>query len=150
MSVSLLACYFLTKIRQIWGYLHFWMRYLSEIFLRHSWDIGSLVFTLLGWGYILTVEFLCARLNLLPFGYLRVSFWDLLVLFLLKLCISVSKLTTTFKLLVLISSHHLPEKALTLFYDYLYWYLWITNLKLSSTMSLVVRKTRDQYVLLIP
>ena len=63
LSVSLLVCYFLTKIRQIWGYLHFWMRYLSEIFLRHSWDIGSLVFTLCGWAYILTFEFLCAGLN---------------------------------------------------------------------------------------
>ena len=63
MSVSLLVCYFLTEIRQIWGYLLFWMRYLSEFFLRHSWDIGSLVFTLLGWAYILTFECLCAVLN---------------------------------------------------------------------------------------
>ena len=63
MSVSLLVCYFLTEIIQIWGYLHFLMRYLSEIFLRHSWDIGSLVFTMLGWAYILTFECLCAVLN---------------------------------------------------------------------------------------
>ena len=63
MSVSLLVCYFFTEIRQIWGYFHFWMRYLSEIFLKHSWDIGSLVFTLLGWAYILTFEFLCAGPN---------------------------------------------------------------------------------------
>ena len=55
--------YFLTEIRQIWGYLHFWMIYLSEIFLRHSLDIGSLVFTWLDWAYILTFEFLCAGLN---------------------------------------------------------------------------------------
>ena len=32
-------------------------------FLKHSLDIGSLVFTLLGWAYILTFEFLCAGLN---------------------------------------------------------------------------------------
>ena len=32
MSVSLLVCYFLTKIRQIRGYLQFWMIYLSEFF----------------------------------------------------------------------------------------------------------------------
>ena len=63
MSASLLVCYFLTKFRQIWGYLHFWMRYHSEIFLGHSWDIGSQVFTLLGWAYILTFEFLCAGLK---------------------------------------------------------------------------------------
>ena len=62
MSVSLLVCYFLTEIIQIWGYLHFWMRYLSEIFLRHSWDIGSLFFTLLGRACILTFEFLCPGL----------------------------------------------------------------------------------------
>ena len=41
----------------------FLMRYLSEVFLRHYWDIGSLVFTLLGWAYILTFEFLCAGLS---------------------------------------------------------------------------------------
>ena len=63
MSVSLLVCYFLTKIRQIWGHLHFWMRYLSQLFLRHFWNIGSLVFNLLGRAYILTFEFLCAGLN---------------------------------------------------------------------------------------
>ena len=63
MSFSLLVCYFPTEIRQIWGYLHFWMRYLSEIFLGHSWDIGSQVFTLLGWADILTFEFLCAGLD---------------------------------------------------------------------------------------
>ena len=39
MSVSLLVCYFLTKIRQIWGYLHFQMRYMFTIFWRHSWDV---------------------------------------------------------------------------------------------------------------
>ena len=63
MSVSLLVCYFLTEIRQIWRYRHFWMRYFSEIFLRHSWDIGSLFIIILGWAYILTFEFLCAGLN---------------------------------------------------------------------------------------
>ena len=63
MSVSLLVCYSQTEIRQIWGYLHFWMIYLSEIFLRQSWDIGSLAFTQLGWAYVLTFEFLCDGLN---------------------------------------------------------------------------------------
>ena len=82
MSVSLLVCYFLTEIRQIWGYLHFWMIYLSEIFLRHSLDIGSLVFTWLDWAYILTFEFLCAGLNfetsdLVTSWFPGVSFWDL-------------------------------------------------------------------------
>ena len=37
MSVSLLVCYFLTEIRQIWRYLHFWMRYISAIFLDIPW-----------------------------------------------------------------------------------------------------------------
>ena len=86
MSVILLLCYFLTEIRQIWGYLHFWMIYLSEFFLRHFLDIGSLVFILLGWTYILTFKFLCAGLNfetsdLVTFWLVGVSFWDLLVLF---------------------------------------------------------------------
>ena len=58
------------------------MRYLSEIFLRHSLDIGSLVFTWLDWAYILTFEFLCAGLNietydLVTFWFPGVSFWDL-------------------------------------------------------------------------
>ena len=39
------------------------MKYISEIFLRHSWDIDSLVFTLLGKAYIVTFEFLCVGLN---------------------------------------------------------------------------------------
>ena len=41
LSVCQLA-YFLTEIRQIQGYLKFWMRYLSEIFWRHFWDVGTL------------------------------------------------------------------------------------------------------------
>ena len=73
LSEILLVCYFLSEIRKIWGYLHFWMIYLSEIFLRHSLDIGSLVFTLLGWAYILTSEFLCAGLNFETFDC--VTFW---------------------------------------------------------------------------
>ena len=43
--VCLLVCqlaYFLTEIRQIQGYLKFWMRYLSEIFQGHSLDVGTL------------------------------------------------------------------------------------------------------------
>ena len=44
-----------------------------KIFLRHSLDIGSLVFTLLGWAYILTSEFLCAGLNFETFDC--VTFW---------------------------------------------------------------------------
>ena len=42
LSVHYLA-YFLTKIRLLKGYLQFWMRYLSEIFWRHSCDVGSFV-----------------------------------------------------------------------------------------------------------
>ena len=34
---------FLIKIRQIQGYIQFCMRYLSEIFLRHYWDVSTLV-----------------------------------------------------------------------------------------------------------
>ena len=30
---------FLTDIRRMQGYLQFWMRYFSEIFLIHSWDV---------------------------------------------------------------------------------------------------------------
>ena len=51
--------------------------FLDEIsfwnFARHSWDIGSLVFTLLCCAYILTFEFLCAGLNLETSGL--VAFW---------------------------------------------------------------------------
>ena len=72
MSVILLVGYFLTEIRQIWVISIFgW--YLSEILLRHFLDIGSLVFTLLGWAYILTSEFLCAGLNFETFDC--VTFW---------------------------------------------------------------------------
>ena len=35
--------YFLTEIRLLYGYLQFWMRYLSEIFWRQSWDVCTLV-----------------------------------------------------------------------------------------------------------
>ena len=42
LSVCQLA-YFLTEIRQIQRYLQFCMRYLSEIFWRHSWDVCTLV-----------------------------------------------------------------------------------------------------------
>ena len=35
--------YFLTEIRIIWGYLKFWMRYLSEIFQRLSWDVFAMI-----------------------------------------------------------------------------------------------------------
>ena len=88
MSVSLLVCYFLTEIRKNMGIspsldeISFWN------FLWHSWDIGSLVFTLLGWAYILTFEFLCAGLNietfdLVTFFSLRASFWDLWSCFLI-------------------------------------------------------------------
>ena len=49
------------------------MRYLSEIFLRDFLDIGSLVFTLLGRAYILTIEFLFAGLNFETSGL--VTFW---------------------------------------------------------------------------
>ena len=44
--VCLSVCYlahFLTEITQILGYLQIWIRYLSEIFWRHSWDVGTLV-----------------------------------------------------------------------------------------------------------
>ena len=58
LSVCLLA-YFLTEIMSIWGYLQFWMRYHSEFFWRHSWDISvcqpvsqSLIYLPIGhfWG----------------------------------------------------------------------------------------------------
>ena len=41
LSVHCLA-YILTDIRPIQGYLLFWMRYLSENFWRHSWDVFTL------------------------------------------------------------------------------------------------------------
>ena len=41
LSVCLFA-HFLTEIESIWRYLQFWMRYISEIFWRHSWDILGL------------------------------------------------------------------------------------------------------------
>ena len=55
MSVSLLVCYSQTEFRQIWGYLHFWMIFLSEFFK-----------TILGhWftSFYSAHEFLCAGLN---------------------------------------------------------------------------------------
>ena len=42
LSVCSLAHY-LTEITQIFGYLQFWIRYLSEFFWRHSLDAGTLV-----------------------------------------------------------------------------------------------------------
>ena len=42
LSVCYLA-HFLTEITQILRYLQFWIRYLSEIFWRHSWDVCTLV-----------------------------------------------------------------------------------------------------------
>ena len=73
MSVILFVCYFLTEIRQIFGYLHFWMIYFSEIFWRHSLDIGSLVFLglteLTYWHLSFCVLVLTLKpLILLPFG----------------------------------------------------------------------------------
>ena len=42
MSVSLLdGLFFFTEITQILGYLQFWIRYLSEISRRHSWDFDT-------------------------------------------------------------------------------------------------------------
>ena len=41
LSVCQLA-YFLTEIRQIQDYLQFWIRYLSENFWGHSWDVDTL------------------------------------------------------------------------------------------------------------
>ena len=35
--------YFLTEQMLIQGYLHFWMRYLSEICWKHSWNVCKLV-----------------------------------------------------------------------------------------------------------
>ena len=44
--VCLSVCYlahFLTEITQILGYLQIWIRYLSEILWRHSWDVCTQV-----------------------------------------------------------------------------------------------------------
>ena len=41
LSVCQLA-YFLTEIRQIQGYLKFWMRYISHFSWRYSWDVSTL------------------------------------------------------------------------------------------------------------
>ena len=41
LSVCQLSC-FHTEIRQIQGYLLFWMIYLSESFCRNSWDVNTL------------------------------------------------------------------------------------------------------------
>merc|ERR1711954_250244 len=44
--VCLSVCYlahFLPEITQILGYLQIWIRYLSDIFWRHSWDVCILV-----------------------------------------------------------------------------------------------------------
>ena len=79
MSVILLVGYFLTEIRQIWGYLHFWMRYLSETFLGH-WFTGFLLCLaeLTYWLMSFCVLVLTLKpLVLLTFGSLRISFWDL-------------------------------------------------------------------------
>ena len=41
LSVCQLA-FFLTEFRLIWGYLQFWMKYLSENFWRHSQNVFTL------------------------------------------------------------------------------------------------------------
>ena len=69
MSVSPLFCYFLTEIRQIWGYdtlVHLFLLCLAEL---TYWLLSFCVL-------VLTMK----PLILLPFGCLGVSFWDLLVL----------------------------------------------------------------------
>ena len=90
--VCLSVCYFVTSLMKLDKYgdvsIFGWDIFLN--FFRHSWDTGSLVFTLLGWTYILTFEFLCAGLNfetsdLVTFCLVGVSFWDLLVLLFLFL-----------------------------------------------------------------
>merc|ERR1711954_388971 len=62
------------------------MRYLPEIFLIHSWDIGSLVLLCLAELTYLLLSFCVLVLTskpliFLPFCFLRVCFQDLLVLF---------------------------------------------------------------------
>ena len=75
LSVCLLA-YFLNEIMSIWGYIQFWMRYHSEFFLRHSWDISALfpkysVF-LVCLSVCLSVSYISSN-----WSFLGVNFWDL-------------------------------------------------------------------------
>merc|ERR1711954_485153 len=74
LSVCYLA-YFLTEIIQILGYLQFWTRYLSEIFLRHSWDVFTLVPNNFNFFVCLSVCYLAYFLteNIQILGYLQ--FW---------------------------------------------------------------------------
>ena len=116
MSVSLLLAFFLTEIISIQGYLQFWMRYLSEMFQRHSFDICTLVPNNLKFLVCLSVcqlaYFLTEIIKIQ--GYLRfwkrylseISWrhsWDVCTLFktnqnFLYVCVSVRWLTSLLKL----------------------------------------------------
>ena len=83
MSVCQLA-YFLTEIRQIQGYLQFCMRYLSEIFWRHSWDVCTLfpnnteIYVCLSvyqWAYFLTEIIQIQGYLLFQMRHLSEIFW---------------------------------------------------------------------------
>ena len=68
LSVCQLA-YFITEIRQIQGYIQFCMRYLSENFLRHFWDVCTLVPNNLNFLYVCrSVSWLSSLLKLCQCG----------------------------------------------------------------------------------
>ena len=72
LSVCQLA-YFLTEIRQIWGYLQFCMRYLSEFFLRNPFNVFALVPNLFKFLVCLSVcdlAYLLTKIKLI-WGYLQ-------------------------------------------------------------------------------
>ena len=83
--VCLSVCYFahfLTEIRQIWGYLLFLMRYLFEIFLRHSWGDCTLVWNT--WKFLYVCQSVSWLTYLLKWGqYRNISCprWDIFLKF---------------------------------------------------------------------
>ena len=72
MSVSLLT---VTKITQKMGYLQFWIRYLSEIFQRHSWDVCTLVSNSSEFFVCLSVRQLAYFLTEITQKFRYLQFW---------------------------------------------------------------------------
>merc|ERR1711954_338505 len=70
LSVRLFA-YFCTEIRQMLGYIQFWMRYLSEIFRRHSRDAGALFKMILNFLYV--SQYVCLLTSILKLN----KCWDI-------------------------------------------------------------------------
>ena len=92
-----------------------------NIFLKFFWDIGLLIFTLLGWAFILTFECLCAGLNFETSGLVTFCFsWGQLLRPLVLLFFISSDITLTmmnshaFKVIEMISQQYLKKPSIIL------------------------------------